>query len=99
MIASTIANDAARFELTNSSGQAIDRIQVSPVSSGDWGRDLLGSRILATGNTATVTPGPDGCMFDVRVTYRRGGTESFRSINLCRTSRISFANTRNFTMN
>ena len=72
---------------------------MSPVSSGSWGRDLIGDRVLRAGGAATVTPGAPGCLFDVRVTYHSGGTEAFRNVDLCRTSRISFANTRDFVRN
>ncbi len=93
------ANEPAKFDLRNTSGQNIDIIQVSPVSSDDWGPDLLGDRVLRSGGTVTVDPGSTGCMFDVRVTYHSGGKESFRNVDLCHTTRISFANTQNYTMN
>jgi hypothetical protein len=93
------ANDAARFDLRNVSGQNIDIIQVSPVSSNSWGEDLLGDRVLRSGDTVVVTPGAPGCMFDVRVTYHSHAQEWFRNINLCRTTRISFANTQSYSMN
>ena len=93
------ANDQARFELRNASGQRIDMIHVSPVSSNSWGRDLLGDRVLRPGGAVVVIPGPAGCQFDVRVTYHSGGTEAFRNIDLCRTARISFANTRDYVRN
>ena len=93
------ANEAAKFILENTSGQYIDVIQVSPVSSGSWGEDLLGNRVLRNGGAVVVTPGPQGCMFDVRVGYHDTTTESFRNVNLCRTERISFAHSRNYTMN
>ena len=90
------ANDAARFELANSSGQPIDTIQVSPSSSDNWGRDLLGDRVLRAGGAVTVTPGGSGCQYDVRVIYHDASKETFTNLNLCRTSRISFANSRNY---
>ena len=93
------ANDAARFELANSSGRTIDVSQVSPTSSPGWGRDLLGDRVLHAGYSVVVTPGPAGCMFDVRVAYHGGDTEEFRNLNLCRIGRVSFANVRNYTLN
>ncbi len=93
------ANEPAKFDLRNISGQNIDIIQVSPIGVPNWGPDLLGNRVLANGGTVVVDPGWSGCMFDVRVTYHSGGQESFRRVNLCRTTRISFANSRNYTRN
>lgn len=93
------ANNAAAFELRNISGQNIDVIQVSPVASNSWGRDLLGDRVLRSGGSVTVTPGGSGCMYDVRVIYHNNEREWFRNIDLCRTTRISFANTQDYTMN
>jgi hypothetical protein len=94
------ANEQASFALRNTSGQNIDIIQVSPVGDENWGRDLLGAnRVLPAGNTVTVDPGSNGCMFDVRVTYHNRDNEAFRNINLCSTSRISFANSQDYTRN
>ena len=93
------ANDTARFVLGNTSGQPIDIIQVSPTSSDNWGRDLLGDRVLRAGGAVEVTPGPAGCQFDVRVVFHNGDKEWFRNINLCQTQRINFANTRNYVRN
>ncbi len=93
------ANDAARFELANTSGQNIDVIQVSPVSSDDWGPDLLGQGVLATGYLVTVTPGGEGCRYDVRVIYHDKSKEWFRNVDLCKTGRISFANSKDYVQN
>lgn len=93
------ANDAARFELRNASGQNIDTIQVSPTSSNNWGRDLLGDRVLRSGYSVLVTPGGGGCMYDVQVIYHNDQREWFRNVDLCHTTRISFANTENYTVN
>ncbi len=93
------ANDAARFELANTSGQNIDVIQVSPVSSDNWGPDLLGQGVLPTGYLVTVTPGGEGCRYDVRVIYHDKSKEWFRNVDLCKTGRISFANSKDYVQN
>ena len=53
-ISAAYANDAARFELANTSDRTIDVIQVSPNSSPSWGRDLLGDRVLRAGGQFVV---------------------------------------------
>ncbi len=93
------ANEPAKFELRNISGQNIDVIQVSPVGVGIWGGDLLGDRVLRNGSSVLVDPGSTGCMFDVRVVYHSWAAESLRNVDLCRTARISFANSQGYTMN
>lgn len=93
------ANQQARFELRNISGQNIDIVQVSPVSDDNWGPDLLGNDVLPNGYTTVVDPGRSGCMFDVRVIYHSGDKEWFRNVNLCRTQRISFANSQDYVRN
>ena len=98
-ITAASANDAARFELSNISGQPIDTIQVSPVSSGNWGPDLLGNRVLRNNGAVVVTPSASGCRFDVRVIYHDASKESFRNLDLCRTARIAFANSRDYVRN
>ena len=92
------ANEAAKFELKNISGQAIDEIHLAPAGQ-SLGRDLLGDRYLPNGRSVDVTPAASGCRFDVKVVYRNADTESFTNLDLCRTTRISFANTRDYVRN
>ena len=91
------ANDAAKFELKNISGQAIDEIHLAPAGQ-SLGGDLLGDKYLPSGRSVDVTPGASGCRFDVKVKFHNGDTEGFRNIDLCRTTRISFANTKDYNL-
>ena len=88
------ANETTRFLLENASGQDIESIYVSPAAYSIWGLDLLGDRVLHAGQAVTIVPGPQGCMFDVRVGYQDKTRESFRNVNLCRIARIRFAHSQ-----
>lgn len=89
------ANEAAKFELKNVSGQAIAEVHLAPAGQ-SLGSDLLGEHYLPNGCSVNVMPAASGCRFDGKVAYRNTDTENFRNINLCRTTRISFANTRDY---
>jgi S1-C subfamily serine protease len=70
--------------LQNRSQETIFRIYVSPQNSNRWGTDLLGARILSAGESFTLSPpATQGCIFDVRVEYRRGGHEQKEQQDFC----------------
>jgi S1-C subfamily serine protease len=78
------------FTLVNRSQARIDILNVSPMTSDSWGRDLLGE------NT-TVPPGgrhqvrlgrPGECRFDIRVIYQDRREEERRGVDLCAVEEI-----------
>lgn len=83
------AQDAS-FELENAGGVAIREVYVSPSSSGQWGRDVLGSGVIQPGASQRIRPFAQECIFDVRVVWNGGASEERRRQNLCQISRMTF---------
>jgi len=84
-----IAQDAS-FELENAGGTAIREVYVSPSSSGQWGRDVLGAGVIQPGASQRIRPFAQECIFDVRVVWAGGANEERRRQNLCQISRMTF---------
>ena len=84
------------FTLTNSTGHVIVTLQVSPNDSNNWGRDILGQDVLASGEEAEVTfdRDEDQCIWDIRVTYDDGTENDLRAVNLCETTDVEFTPAR-----
>jgi len=79
-------------EIRNRSSEPILYIFVSPVSSDQWGSDLLGQDTLASGRSFTVRPAASqGCRYDVMVEYQSGKKEEKRDQNFCELIDLSFS--------
>ena len=79
------------FALVNRSGGQIDEVYVSPSSSNDWGRDILGDGVLPAGNRRNVTfpQRTRACQFDLRVVFANGQKSEASNLNLCEISTIT----------
>lgn len=79
------------FTVINRTGYVVVTMNVSPSDSTQWGPDILGSEVLADGESAEVSfdVAEDDCYWDIRVTYDDGDTGDWRQINLCETSTIT----------
>lgn len=72
------------FELINDSSVNLQQLYVSPSDSDAWGDDILGTDILAAGETGTVTitDGLETCAYDLRFVTDEGN-EISGSADLC----------------
>jgi hypothetical protein len=79
------------FALVNRSGVQIDEVYVSPSSSNDWGRDILGEGVLPSGNRRNVrfSQRTRACQFDLRVVFENGRRSEAGNLNLCEISTIT----------
>lgn len=78
-------------ELWNDTREAIFEIRLSPVTSQDWGPDLLGVEVLEPGERFKLEPAArDGCRYDVLVKYRSGRTEEMRDQDFCTLTELRF---------
>lgn len=79
------------FAVVNRTGHQIDSIYVSPVSSQNWGEDVMGKDALGDGETVNITfPNKtDACNWDLKVKYNDGDESTWTNVNLCRISKIS----------
>lgn len=72
------------FTLLNNTPQPVERLFVSPVGSGDWGHDRLGSRALPPERSQHVRLDPrDGCRQDLRAVFGDGGMQDLRGLDTC----------------
>jgi S1-C subfamily serine protease len=79
-------------ELRNQASEPIFSIFVSPVSSDQWGDDLLGQETLAVGRSFTAKPPANqGCRYDVMVQYKSGKKEEKRDQNFCELIELKFS--------
>ena len=80
------------FSVVNNGGAAIWYIFVSPNYSDSWETDVLGSDVLAPGNTLDITlSGYDGhCFFDVRVGDANGYYLEYYDVDACNGGWVSF---------
>jgi hypothetical protein len=80
------------FVLTNNSGHVIMTLHVAPTSTDQWGEDILGADVLASGEQAQVSfdRDEDECLWDIRATYDDGTENDERGINLCEVSEVEF---------
>lgn len=78
------------FTLVNHSRARIDILNVSPVTSDSWGRDLLGENVtVPPGGRHEVRLGrPGECRFDIRVIYQDRREEERRGVDLCAVAEI-----------
>lgn len=79
------------FSVVNNTGHTVMTLNVSPSNEDAWGPDILGSNVLANGQTASVTfpRGEAQCQWDIRATYDDGDTTDARGVNLCQVATVT----------
>lgn len=79
------------FTVVNNTGHTVMTLNVSPSNENAWGPDILGSNVLANGQTASVTfpRGEEQCSWDIRATYDDGDTTDARGVNLCQVATVT----------
>lgn len=86
------------FTLINRTGYELSELYVSPNKSDEWGTDILGKATIPDGETANVkfSRSATGCMWDLKVVYSDDDSSAvWRSIDLCKISRITIRYNRN----
>jgi hypothetical protein len=81
------------FTIRNGTGQVINELYVSAVSSNNWEEDILGRDTLANGESAQITfeRSETQCQWDLRVVFENGQSLEERGVNLCQTAEIEVA--------
>jgi hypothetical protein len=80
------------FDLINSSSANLHQLYVSPTDTDTWGEDILGTDILAAGESGTVTiaDGLETCAYDLRFVTDTGA-EVTASADLCDTGSFTLS--------
>jgi hypothetical protein len=79
------------FTVVNNTGHTVMTLNVSPSNENSWGPDILGSDVLANGQSASVTfpRGEAQCSWDIKATYDDGDTTDARGVNLCQVATVT----------
>jgi hypothetical protein len=79
------------FTITNNTGHTLVTLNVSASNDNQWGPDILGRDVLATGESAEITfdRGETQCLWDIRGTYDDGDTTDERGVNLCEVATVN----------
>lgn len=79
------------FTLVNRTGYQIDQVYVGPVSSSNWGKDVMGKAAIEDGQQANITFSgrTNVCQWDLKVVYEDGDESEFRDVNLCNVSKVT----------
>ena len=81
------------FTIRNNTGQTINELYVSAVTTDDWEEDILGRDTLPNGETAQISFAREEtqCNWDIRVVFENGQSLEERGVNLCQTGEIEVA--------
>jgi hypothetical protein len=77
-----------RFQVVNGTDTPVAEVHVSSSGEAAWGPDLLGSGVLAPGQSGVVTP-PEAGMYDLRVVMANSQQAELRQLNVCQISRVT----------
>jgi len=79
------------FTLVNKTGYTIDYVYVSPRSSDDWGKDVMGQDSLDNGEKVNIVFSARNsvCRYDMMVKYDDGDKSNWSDLNLCDISKIT----------
>ncbi len=74
------------FMLDNQSSYTITYFYASPTNVDDWEEDILGTDVLASGESAriTIADGREQCEYDLKVVFD-DGDELYDTVDLCET--------------
>lgn len=78
------------IELINQTGWDIHEIYMSPSSQDDWGDDYLGSEILETGDSLTVTDVASG-QWDLRIVDMDGDECMLTDVHITASESVSIS--------
>jgi len=78
------------FRLNNRSNQTIMELYVSSSAVSNWGGDLLGTNVLAPGQSFVVRLPNGQCQNDIRIVLEGGRAVERRQINTCELTDINY---------
>ncbi|WP_170181965.1 S1C family serine protease [Phreatobacter stygius] len=85
------AQEQLQVEIFNRGGITIQTLNVREARANSWGRDRLGSEVIAARNSFTLRmPRGRGCQYDVRITFDNNREEVRSNVNLCETRELAF---------
>ena len=87
-----LAEDVA-YQVVNNSSSTLVGFYTSPVSDPNWSEDILGSEVLAPGESGAVTifDGTDSCAYDIKFVFE-GEQELTDQVNICEMASYTLEN-------
>ena len=85
--------DQRDFTLVNNTTAVLTHVFVSPTSVEDWGDDVLGRDVLASGENVFIYFSkfdPGACGYDVKVITDSGAEGKLMGVDLCATDTVTF---------
>jgi hypothetical protein len=86
--------DQRDFTLVNNTSAVLTHVYVSPTAVDDWGDDVLGRDVLASGENVFIYFGrfdSGACGYDVKVVSDAGAEGKLMGVDLCATDTVTFA--------
>jgi hypothetical protein len=89
--AGVLAQGKQDFTLINKTGLTISELYLSPSKVDEWGEDVLGLDVLATGDKAVISfgRGRKACMWDIKIVDDEDDDVIWENIDLCKASEIT----------
>jgi hypothetical protein len=86
-----------RVTVINASGQVLREMYASPVTSGSWEEDMLGSNVLGSGRRMVfnIDNGTNACRYDLKAVMGNGREHIRRNVNVCTISSWTITNRGN----
>lgn len=79
------------FNVVNRTSSVINHVFATPAGVTAWGRDRIGGRPIAPGQTGPIRLPADGnCVYDIRVVYANGQSDERRGLNTCNVDNVIF---------
>lgn len=78
------------FRLNNRGNQTILEVYVSSSANSNWGQDLLGTNVLAAGQSFVIRLPDRQCQNDIRIVVEGGRATERRNINTCELTDFNF---------
>jgi hypothetical protein len=87
-------NRDRRVVVANEGNVTLDSVYATSCASRNWGEDLLGTQILAVGQSKMLTfdDGSGTCCFDLRAKFHNGVQRTNMNVDVCRISKWTVDN-------
>ena len=92
LVASVASAADRRVEIVNKTGLTITEFYASNTGASEWEEDILGTDILANGDTVEVNidDGTGKCRFDFKAVFQNGAELVRNNINVCQISTFTY---------
>src|SRR5262245_11501008 len=78
------------FDFVNNSNRTVTAVRASHIDRTDFGRDLLGNRVVRPGSQIRLDPvrHQNYCRFDIKIEFDNGQVHNIWDVNLCEATKV-----------